>query len=77
MMTMKRTLKIGSFLNTAGILLVIGFTIRLGADYYKIQKGINSAPFYLFILERSLEFLLPGIICFAAAVYIKKHNHIK
>lgn len=74
---MKKILRIDNFLNTAGILLVIGFTIRLGADYYKIQKGINSAPFYLFVLERSLEFLLPGIICFAAAVYIKRRNHMK
>lgn len=32
---------------------------------------MNSAPLYLFALERALEFLLPSIICFAVAVFIK------
>jgi len=73
----KKFLKIDNFLIAAGITLAIGFVIRLGADYYQIQKGINSAPFYLFFLERAFEFLLPSILFFVAAVFMKRRSHIK
>lgn len=72
---MKKILKIENVLIAAGILLLIGFAIRLGADYYQMQIGLHSAPFYLFVLERSLTFLLPSMICFVVAVFMKRHSH--
>lgn len=74
---MKMVLKVENFLIAIGILLIIGFAIRLGADYYQIQIGIRSVPFYIFLLERILEFLSPNAICFAVAIFIKRHNHTK
>lgn len=67
---MKNFLRPDNFLNFAGIFLIIGFAIRLWADYIEHQN-----PFYLFIIGRSLIFLLPAIICFIAARYLKKHNN--
>ena len=71
---MKKYIKVDNFMNIIGILLVIGFVICLRADYYEYQNTINSAPFYVFIIGRSLVFLLPSIICFIVAVYMKKRH---
>jgi len=71
---MKKLLEVDKFLNVTGILLIIGFVIRLGADYYKYQNTINSAPFYVLIIGRSVVFLLPSVICFISAVYFKKRK---
>lgn len=74
---MKNMLGKGKFLNAAAILLVIGFIIRLGADYFKYQNGFSSAPFDIYIIVRSIEFLLPSIICFIIAGYVKKSSSSK
>ncbi len=71
---MKKLLQTENFLFFAAALLAVGFAIRLGADYFKIQAGMNSAPFSLFLAERALEYLLPGVLCLAAGLLIKKHN---
>lgn len=76
-MGMKNILRIDKFLNVAAVLLALGFVIRLGADYYKYQNTTNYEPFYVFIIGRSIVFLLPSLICFIAATYVKKSNHLK
>jgi len=60
------------FLYTVSVLLVIGFTIRLGVDYFQYDEMNNSAPFYAFIIERVVEFILPSIIVFIVAKVVKK-----
>lgn len=60
------------FLYVISILLVIGFGIRLGADYFKYNTINNSVPFYVFILVRMLEFIIPSIIIYILAKYTKK-----
>lgn len=60
------------FLYAICIFLIIGFTIRLGADYFKYNNINNSAPFYTFIIERVVEFILPSIIIFIVGKVIKK-----
>ncbi len=60
------------FLYVIAMLLIIGFGIRLGVDYFKYDIHINSAPFYVFIIERVLEFLIPSIIVFVIARIVKK-----
>ncbi len=54
------------------ILLIIGFLIRLGVDYFKYDNINNSVPFYMFIIFRVLEFILPSIILFIIGKVIKK-----
>lgn len=71
---MKKILKVENFLDLIGILTIIGFIIRLGADYYKIQTGVNSAPFVLFVIERSFEFIVPGIACFVVATVLRRRS---
>ena len=60
------------FLYVVSMFLVIGFTIRLGVDYFKYDNMSNSAPFYAFIIERVIEFLIPSIIVFIVAKVVKK-----
>lgn len=62
------------FLYFISIFLIIGFVVRLGIDYFKYDGFSNSAPFYVFIAERVVEFLLPSIIVFIVAKLIKKKN---
>ena len=60
------------FLYAVCIFLFVGFTIRLGVDYFKYDNINNSAPFYTFIIERVVEFILPSIIVFIVAKAMKK-----
>ncbi len=60
------------FLYAVCILLLIGFVIRLGVDYIKYDNINYSAPFYVFIIARLLEFILPGIMVFIVANIMKK-----
>ncbi len=60
------------FLYAVCIFLVVGFVIRLGVDYFQYDNINNSAPFYVFVIARLLEFILPGIIVFVVAKIMKK-----
>ncbi len=60
------------YLYTVSIFLIIGFAIRLGVDYFKYDSYNNSAPFYVFIVERVVEFIIPSIIVFIVAKIAKK-----
>lgn len=60
------------FLYVVSIFLVIGFAIRVGVDYFKYDSYNNFAPFYVFILERLIEFIIPSIIVFIVAKITKK-----
>ncbi len=62
------------FLYAVCVLLFLGFLIRLGADYSYYIGSYSSAPFWVFVLVRALEFLLPCGLCFlAAALWKRKH----
>lgn len=57
------------------IILIIGFAIILGIDYYKYDNINNSAPFYSFIIVRILEFIVLSIIVFTIGKVLKnKHS---
>lgn len=58
------------FLYIVAIFLIIGFIIRLGVDYFKYYE-IYTLPFYYYIIERFLEFIVPSIIIFVLARLIK------
>lgn len=60
------------FLYVVSMFLIIGFAIRLGVDYFKYDAHGNSAPFYVFIIERVVEFIIPSIIVFVVAKITKK-----
>lgn len=60
------------FLFAIAGLLLVGFCIRLGADYLQYSVTLNSAPFSVFVLVRALEFLLPAVIALIAGLIVKK-----
>lgn len=59
-------------LYVVSLLLLLGFVIRLSVDYMKYDITMTSAPFYIFIIERTIEFILPSIIIFVIGLIIKK-----
>lgn len=68
---MMRKENIYKFFYLLSALLLLGFAIRLGADYMKYDVS-NSAPFYVFVMERTAEFVLPAIIALLAGLITKK-----
>ena len=60
------------FFYIVSALLALGFCIRLGVDYAVYDAAVNSAPFYVFILERAVEFLLPCVVLLIVARVCKK-----
>jgi len=63
--------KLPLFLFIATGLLVIGFAIRLITDYL-YHYEFSSFPFYCYVLERGVEFIIPAIACFVAGMIIRK-----
>lgn len=57
----------------AVLLLILGFCVRVGADFFEYNVS-NSAPFYIYVIMRGLEFLLPGLVLFLAAGVVKKKS---
>lgn len=76
---MKRFFKIDNVLNVIGILFAIGFIIGFINDYYLYQNTgtYQSAPFYVYLIDNIVLILLPSIVCFILALYIKKRNKTK
>ena len=70
---MKRE-NIYKFLYIVSALLAVGFAIAFGVDAYKYNTGgyVGSAPLYAYALVRAVEFILPSVIVFVAAIICKK-----
>ncbi len=62
------------FLCIVAALLVLGFAIASGVDAYKYNTGgyWGSAPLSLYILVNAIEYLLPSLAFFVAALICKK-----
>ena len=56
----------------ASVLMVLGFLIHLGVDYYQYTHTLNSAPFWLWICVDGLIWLVPAILAFLAGFIAKK-----
>ena len=63
---------IHKFIYIVCIFLIIGFANRLGVDYFKYDNTNNSAPFYAFIIERVVEFIVPSMVVFIVGKVMKK-----
>lgn len=59
------------FLYGISILLIFTFAIILGVDYFKYDTHSNSAPFYVFIIVRVIEFIIPSTIVFVIGKIMK------
>ena len=62
------------------LIFLLGFIITLNLDWLTYYSNYNSSPFYVFILVRALEFLLPAIILIIIDTILviknKKWNYI-
>lgn len=56
----------------ASVLMVLGFCIHVGVDYYQYTRTLNSAPFWLWICVNALIWLIPAILAFLAGFIAKK-----
>ena len=72
------------FLYNVAALLVVGFAIAFGVDAYKYNTGgyLGSAPLYAYALVDAVEYLLPSLAFFIAAIickkkFVKKENNNK
>lgn len=51
--------------------LVVCFGVFLWQDY-TVHYQFGSAPFYLYVVERAVEFLIPSIVCIVVGGVIRK-----
>ncbi|PHV72070.1 hypothetical protein CS063_00905 [Sporanaerobium hydrogeniformans] len=60
-------------LKVIGWILIIGFVSFSMYDGYMYNTAYKygSAPFYLFIIVRFLEFVVPGILCLLISHFLK------
>ena len=72
------------FLYIVAALLDVGFAIAFGVDAYKYNAGgyLGSAPLYAYALVDAVEYLLPSLAFFIAAIickkkFVKKENNNK
>ena len=66
---------IGLILLFVALLLILLYLVVLDIDY--LHWYMNSAPFYLNIIVRSVEFLLPSIILIVIGINLIKRKKIK
>lgn len=62
------------FMFVISALLFIGFAIRLTVDYIKYDEVLTSFPFYAFIIERAVEFLLPSLVALTVGIIVRHRN---
>ena len=60
------------FLYAVSILFILIFIISLWVDYFKYDNQNNSAPFYVTIIVRTIEFVIPSIIVLIIGKIMKK-----
>ena len=54
------------------LVFIIIFLIWIIIDYINYDSMANSAPFYAYLLIRSLEFILPSLVLFIIYMVLKK-----
>ncbi len=52
------------------LLLLLGFVVVLNLDY--LNYSYYSNPFYIHVISRSIEFLLPSLLIFFIALFFRK-----
>jgi len=56
------------------VLLLLVWGVSVGVDYYRYTTTLNSAPFSVWIMVRSLEFFLPALIIFLIAWLLERKD---
>ena len=67
----KKCLSILLFVLSAFLMAVFGFL--LCKDYF-VFYPYGSAPFYIYVIERAAECLLPAVLCLMGGIMLYKRN---
>ena len=67
-----KKVNIHKFLFGISALLVLGFAIHTIVDACRYDSMLTSFPFYAFIIARAVEYLVPSLIVFLAALIVRK-----
>ena len=54
------------------IILLVAFIVSVAVDYHYYNSIATSAPFYVSIIIRGFEFVIPAIIMFVVGIICKK-----
>ena len=54
------------------LILLIGFIITVLIDYGRYNSSLNSAPFYVWILENAMYYIVPSITSLIIGLIIDK-----
>ena len=60
-----------SFFLSLLCILFFKFFIFYSNNYF-VRYKMGSAPFYLYVIERAIELLVPAVLCLAAGIIIKR-----
>ena len=69
---MKQENKLYKFLFFISVGMIAGFSIQIAMDPASYGEVVTSAPFYVVVLTRAVQYLVPSAIAFAIAMLIKK-----
>ena len=61
-------------LTCLAVVLLACFVATLYLDYANYNEYSNSAPFYVCLIIRTLEFLLPAVLCMVGKLIVSKRN---
>ena len=56
----------------AAVLLLILFAVLLIIDAVNYNRTLTSAPFWIFVMARAVEFILPCIVVFIIGLILKR-----
>lgn len=70
---MRRRRAITAILYVIAVLFVISFGFLLWKDY-TVHYPYGSAPFYVYVVERAIELLLPSGLCIAAGSAVQQEK---
>ena len=69
---MKQENKLYKFLFFVAVGMIAGFSIQIALDLASYNEVVTSAPFYVVVLTRAVQYLVPSAIAFVIAMLIKK-----
>ncbi len=59
----------------AALILLLCFVVLLNFDWLTYYSNFNSSPFYVFILVRGIEFLVPMVILVVIGIILLKNEN--
>ena len=59
------------------LILILGFVVTLNVDWLNYYSRYEANPFYVYILQRGLEFLLPAVVLIVVGILLLRKDDKK